>query len=533
MARNGRAAAGRHLHRLGLGLLLFSAIGCNDAERPATTGSANPAAAATAAIPFLDLGTLPEEMRRSMEEAQERARNAPDDPAAVGALGMRYLAHGFPAAAATCFTRAAALDPEAARWQYDLGLSLESTGSLAGAIAAFAAAARLDPSYAPALARQGSLLIETDSARAEALLRQATTADPQGAAAWYALGRLARLKERPDEAEQHFRRAIALAPDYGDAHYGLAMVLLAKGDKDGAAEHLALHASGAGPPTAGDPLWEEIASLGESAAVLRDRAERLAQRGAVNEAVALLEKAISRDVSGSTSSIHLGLVLARQGRFQEAAERFANALKADPGSVEARSSLGLALTELGRVQDALREFDVVLKQHPDHAPSLIHKGLLLCRMGRAPEGIALLARGVAAQPATGLYRLTLAEALIAAGREPDAVPHLQRAVELMPRHARARYLLGLALARSGRFEEARAAWQVAIDAAPNLAEAHLGLAGVALQLRDPAAAVPHAERACELTGWTDRVALETLADAYQRAGRPADAVRVRKLIPAR
>ncbi len=488
---------------------------------------------AAVAIPVLDLSTLPEETRRPMEEAQSRARSAPDDPGAVGALGMRYLAHGFPAAAATCFARAALLEPAAARWQYDRGLALEAIGSLEGAITAFAAAASLDPNYAPAVARWGALLLETDPARAEMLLRQATTIDPQAAAAWFSLGRLARLRDLPDEAEQHFRRAIAIAPDYADPHYALAMILLAKGDEDGAREHLALHASGGAAPTAGDPLWEEIARLGESAAVLRDRAERLAQRGAIDDAVALLEKAIARDVSGSTSSIHLGLVLARQGRFQEAAERFASALKADPGSVEARSSLGLALTELGRVQDAMRMFDEVLKQHPDHAPSLIHKGRLLCRMGRAPEGIALLSRGVAAQPGTGLYRLTLAEALLTAGQEPEAVSHLLRAVDLMPRHARARYLLGLALARTGRFEEARSAWTAAIETAPDLAEAHLGLAGVALQLRDPAGAVPHAERACELTGWSDRVALETLADAYQGAGRPADAARVRRLIPAR
>lgn len=512
-----------------LALAFVPAPGCGPGpSRPLPAG-----AGSEGAIPLLDLRTLPEEMRRPLREAQDRATAAPDDPGAVGALGMRYLAHGFPAAAAACFRRAAERDPVAARWRYHLGLALESGGAVAEAVVAFGEAAALDPGYAPAFARQGALLIETDPLRAEPLLRRAIALDDRSAAALFSLGRLARAGGRLDEAQRYFRDAIASAPGYADAHYALAMLLAAQGDDAGARRHLALHAAGGPAPTTGDPLWEEIVSLGESAPVLRERAERLAQSGAVDEAVALLEKAIARDVSGSTSSTHLGLVLARQGRFQEAADRFADALKGDPGSIEAKSSLGLALTELGRADEAMRLFDEVLAQHPAHAPALVYKGRILLERGRLPEAIDLLARGVAAQPATGLYRVTLAEALIAASRESEAIPHLKRAIEQMPRHARARYLLGLALARTGRFADARDAWRAAIEAAPDLAEAHLGLAGVALQLRDPEGAIPHAERACELTQWSDRTSLETLADAYERSGRGADAARVRGLIRPR
>src|SRR5579884_1816623 len=52
------------------------------------------------------------------------------------------------------------------------------------------------------------------------------------------LGALVSLEGKPDEAEALFRRAIEARPDYADAHYNLANVLLARDAVDEAIEHL-------------------------------------------------------------------------------------------------------------------------------------------------------------------------------------------------------------------------------------------------------------------------------------------------------
>ena len=41
--------------------------------------------------------------------AQANARRSPDDPAAIGELGILYFVQGLPLAAATCFRQAAEL----------------------------------------------------------------------------------------------------------------------------------------------------------------------------------------------------------------------------------------------------------------------------------------------------------------------------------------------------------------------------------------------------------------------------------------
>ena len=72
----------------------------------------------------------------------------------------------------------------------------------------------------------------------EALLR-ALELRPNHAPGYTAAGEvLARLGER-DAALQVFERAIALAPDLGDAHLNLALLLAGKEEFDGAARHMA------------------------------------------------------------------------------------------------------------------------------------------------------------------------------------------------------------------------------------------------------------------------------------------------------
>jgi tetratricopeptide (TPR) repeat protein len=43
---------------------------------------------------------------------------------------------------------------------------------------------------------------------------------------------------RREEAIRYYRRALELSPDLAGAHYGLAFLLLKRGDGDGAADHL-------------------------------------------------------------------------------------------------------------------------------------------------------------------------------------------------------------------------------------------------------------------------------------------------------
>ena len=151
---------------------------------------------------------------------------------------MRYFACGLYGASASCFRRAALLDPNSLRWSYYLGLASERTGDRSPAIEALERAAAFEGGFEPALVRLAGILRESDLARAEDLYRQAARLSPRDAAAQFGLGQCARQAGRRDQAIDYFRRAIEIYPDYIIAHYALAMLLFARGDKEAAREHL-------------------------------------------------------------------------------------------------------------------------------------------------------------------------------------------------------------------------------------------------------------------------------------------------------
>lgn len=101
---------------------------------------------------------------------------------------------------------------------------------------------------------------------AVALLRPIVAADPANADAQLQLGLSLLALDRLDEAEQAFRAALAVAPDYADARLGLARIAQRRGDRTTAiaeldrvdpayADAAALRAQLAGAPPA-DSRWQ-------------------------------------------------------------------------------------------------------------------------------------------------------------------------------------------------------------------------------------------------------------------------------------
>ena len=496
----------------------------------ACSGSASSFAppAGNETIPEVDLTTLPEAIRKEALEVQERARKSPGDAEAVGELGMRYFAYEYFQAAQTCFERAGALQPDVFKWRYYAALTYEKVGDVGKAASAYERALAIDSSYEPALVGLANLISAEDPNRADGFYKRAIALDPRDPAPHFGLGRAARLRDAGEEALGQFEKALELYPDYAEAHYAVAMLLAAAGKRDEAQDHLRRHAEGSTPPPTGDPLRMALLQLNQNAAHLRRQAAHLAESGEVGGAVELLEKSIETDPSGSTSHIHLGVRLAQQGKFEAAAEQFRMALKAAPNSVEAKSALGLALTELGQIEEAQRLYREVLEQHPDHGPTLVYLGELLSRQGKTAEALEYLRRGVRSQPGNGLYQYTLGDLLARSeASSEEATLHLRKAVQLLPQHAGAHYTLGVLLARRGDRAGARVEFEQAVSLAPQLTDACIGLAGIALEENDAETAVKWAERANDLSGYRKRFYLETLADAYQAAGRVQDAERMR------
>jgi len=129
--------------------------------------------------------------------------------------------------------------------------------------------------------------------------------------------------ERLDDAVMHYRRALALRPDYAVAHFELGVAMERQGDVSTAMEHY----------RAALELDASYPSAHNGVGFL------LAEQGHLEDAITHYEEAIRFDPEHEPAHNNYGVALARLNRIAEAADHFAKALEIDPDSQEARRNL--------------------------------------------------------------------------------------------------------------------------------------------------------------------------------------------------
>jgi tetratricopeptide (TPR) repeat protein len=181
----------------------------------------------------------------------------------------------------------------------------------------------------------------------------------------YNLGARLEREGSLDQAEAHFRRALAIKPVFGDARRGLGNVALARGSFREASERYR-EALERNP---GDALAAFNLGVAE---------ERL---GETTAAAAAYRHAIAADPSLPEPRNNLGVLLLRFFRVSEAYEQFRLALAIDPGYVDARENAGLALERMGNAPAAIEQYREALRLDPGRRVA----GEGLRRLGSPPE----------------------------------------------------------------------------------------------------------------------------------------------------
>ncbi|RDK01751.1 tetratricopeptide repeat protein [Paraburkholderia lacunae] len=132
--------------------------------------------------------------------------------------------------ALACYQEVPALDPQLAEAHFNAGNAHNEQGNHDAAMASFQQALLLRPRYAEAHVNLGSLIGKLgDYTGAETHYRQAVALRPNPTNL-VCLGGSLGAQGRLDEEEGFYRRALALDPEYSDAHQNLAWHLLKRGD---------------------------------------------------------------------------------------------------------------------------------------------------------------------------------------------------------------------------------------------------------------------------------------------------------------
>ena len=189
---------------------------------------------------------------------------------------------------------------------------------------------------------------------------------------------------RHQEAEESFRRALAIAPDYTMARYRLAQVLAVTGRTDEA--------------------LEQIRRAAGEASHLPDREARY---------VAAAEAWFTRE-------------------YDTAIEAYTALLERYPYEVEARTNLAMIYHESGRHQDLIDQVAVLARLEPDNREIWSMRGLAHLALGNFNEAVTDLRRYVELDPGSANGHHLLADAYRSQGELDLAATQYEKALEADP-----------------------------------------------------------------------------------------------------
>jgi predicted O-linked N-acetylglucosamine transferase (SPINDLY family) len=273
------------------------------------------------------------------------------------------------------------------------------------------------------------------------------------------LGVIAHQAGQNDIAIELIRKAIALRPDYAEAHSNLGNALKGNGQLDEAIiafrKAITLNAD----------IPEAHASLGNA----------LREKGEIDEAIAACEQAIKLRPNYAEAHNNLGNALHDKGQLDDAITAYRHAINLSPSYAEAHNNLGNSLREKGRLDDAISACNQAITLRPEYAQAHCNLGSALQDKGDLDAAVAAYRRAIALNPNFPEAHNNLGIALIATGRLDEAVASFRQAITLRPSYAEAHSNLGSALKDKGQLDDALASYRQAIALRPNYPKAHSNL----------------------------------------------------------
>lgn len=400
----------------------------------------------------LPLDTYPAAMRDAVSPAYRAARARPGDAAATGALGTLLHAWEQWSAAHDAYARAAALAPGGFEWRYLDACVLERLARPGDAAARLREALGIRPDYLPARVKLAAALLETRQLDESGRLFTALLAEPRGEPeALFGLGRIAAAHGQHEEAIQKFQRAIAVFPEWGAAHYSLALSLRTLGRRDEAQRALHKHAQyGARWPAIEDPVLTDVNLARTDPAARVRRGRKHADEGNVKAAIGEYEAALRADKSLSIAHESLITLHGRVRNWAQAEEHYRAALALGANHAELHYDFGVLLGLQERWEPAAEAYRRAIAINPMYAEAHNNLGQILERTRQLDPALQEYQRALESQPTFRLGRFNTGRMLIALGRPAEAIAVLETLVE--PRDAEsARYVFALSAAniRSG------------------------------------------------------------------------------------
>ena len=238
------------------------------------------------------------------------------------------------------------------------GLAHHQAGRLSEAAAIYAAIPETSQSFAQATYLLGMIAQDqAEHTRAITLFERAGKLSPREPVIAFQKAVSLNQAGLTEQAIESYQAALALNPNYVEAHCNLGNLLKRKGDKSGA--------------------------------------------------IACYERALK--IAPQAAQIHYNLGVCHQDHFQpeRAIEYFRNAVRLSPTYAAAYNNLGVSLSEAGRAGEAISCYRKAQKLEPDFAEAFYNLHALVLNAEDLSEAIACLEKAYKIQPQNHSYRFFL------------------------------------------------------------------------------------------------------------------------------
>jgi protein O-GlcNAc transferase len=226
---------------------------------------------------------------------------------------------------------------------------------------------------------------------AEEVYRRALALKPDSAAGHFNLGVVLSRLNRPADAVAAFQNSLKLAPDQVECLNSLGIALGTLGRLEEAL----------------DACWRALKIQPENAGVYYNAGIVLKGMGKIPQAEAAWRRAVMIRPNFAEALNNLGLLLMERGLLTESVGVFNQALAIDPRSADILNNLSNSLKDLGQTDEA---YEVLLRAviaKPDDGMTYNNLGGILSRMARADEAMAAHRRAMELDPADAMAHSNL------------------------------------------------------------------------------------------------------------------------------
>jgi tetratricopeptide (TPR) repeat protein len=231
----------------------------------------------------------------------------------------------------------------------------------------------------------------------------------------YNLGLGLAQKGALEDAEQHYRAALKIKPDYGRAGYALANVLAAQGNFDEAIEQ-----------------YRKALSNGTRAADVHYYLGNVfAKLNRLTEAAEQYENSLKANPKNAAAHGSLGHMLFRQRKFEDALAHYRKALEIDPQLADVHYGLANILVSRGEFDEAMNHYQTALRINPSYAGAYYNAGTILARRGQLDDAIRYFRGALKIRPDFADAHESLGRALVLQGKREEGLQHIEQALHIL------------------------------------------------------------------------------------------------------